>query len=222
MRGVRYEVIQCSVAICSAWSQLATHAPGEGRSSGWKGSPRTMARQADDGGQLGSPGIPGGCASSQLDHGCKSPSGEAGLAADLSIVLTCASHFYPSSLAWVVQLHDGRGGVDNRGIKVADSGSAWMVVADNGAYPVYFYIVEVFCRRCLVAWTHGSCKLGLFRTPSAEVPTLSVLFRAFSFAAVNSFDFWSIHFKCRSLVFQGCLLGQGSTQPRWIRSLPVR
>ena len=33
---------------------------------------------------MGSPGIPGGFASSRLDHGCKIPSGEAALAADLT------------------------------------------------------------------------------------------------------------------------------------------
>ena len=35
---------------------------------------------------VGSPEIPGGCASSRLDHGCKIPPGEAALAAEFSSI----------------------------------------------------------------------------------------------------------------------------------------
>ena len=41
---------------------------------------------------VGSPGIPGGCASSRVDHGCKIPPGEAALAADFcSVVMDSAN-----------------------------------------------------------------------------------------------------------------------------------
>ena len=56
-----------------------------------QGSPQTTARQEDDEGRLGSTGIPGGCAGSRLDHGCKIPSGEAALAADFSSIVAVHS-----------------------------------------------------------------------------------------------------------------------------------
>ena len=69
-----------SVKFQAVIKSAASAASRKAKKSGTKirGSPRTTARQADDGARLGSPGcwslifgLRGGCASSRLDHGLK-------------------------------------------------------------------------------------------------------------------------------------------------------
>ena len=65
-------------AVIKSAASAALHPPGI------PGEPVDDGSAARPQKRLGSPGIPGGCASSRLDHGCKIPPREAALAADFA------------------------------------------------------------------------------------------------------------------------------------------